>query len=645
MQLTFPSAFFWLLLALPLAALYLLKVRPRQQVVSTLWWWQQVIPDSLPRRWWHRLRHPLSLLAQLTLLALMVLALSEPYWNQRPRERRMIVILDNSVSMQATDVASNRLALAKRRVRHLIDGLRGDDRMALITAGTTARLAHELTAHQRSLRRALAQVPATDGPGLLADALELASRMPGAEADRELVVVTDPAGRAAAESNPLAADVHWLICGSHVDNVGITRYQTRRQNIDPLGFECLVEVTSFALEPRKCQLSLRLDGEPIDALPLELPPQQSVVRVLTYASATGGTLEATLNIDDALAADNRAVAWLTPRLPRRVTLVTTGNWYLQKVLQAIPLVDLQVSQKLLPADGNLGVPILHNVAIDALPAGRSMIVQPSATGSLWQVGEPLPDGVIGYQHPHSSLVTHVNLQELPVRGGHHLQLPPETQVLAATLAGEPVYAIVPHPAGEVLVLNIDVQQGDFPWRTEFPLVMANAVNWLVGQSASFQSSYAAGDVVSLDAWPDTSPGLNGSFGAAESAQTWGSVRQIETPNGQLRRAPHDRPFTRIGPLDQAGMWTLWPIARAADAAHIGAGKSRDSATDAASSGPFRLGCNVVNRQESDLRWGRSDAPRLAGMGSAGHPFWFYLITVALLLLAVEWWLFQRRWIS
>ena len=76
MLLSNPYALFWLLLTLPLVALFLLKVRPRLQAVSTVLFWQQVLPESRPRRWWQRLRHPLSLLLQLLLLLLLTLALA-----------------------------------------------------------------------------------------------------------------------------------------------------------------------------------------------------------------------------------------------------------------------------------------------------------------------------------------------------------------------------------------------------------------------------------------------------------------------------------------------------------------------------------------------------------------------------------------
>jgi hypothetical protein len=64
---------------------------------------------------------------------------------------------------------------------------------------------------------------------------------------------------------------------------------------------------------------------------------------------------------------------------------------------------------------------------------------------------------------------------------------------------------------------------------------------------------------------------------------------------------------------------------------------------------LQLACNLADRDESDLRappavFERGAAPEL-GSGWLTQPIWFYLIAAAWLLAAVEWLLYQRRWIS
>jgi hypothetical protein len=60
-----------------------------------------------------------------------------------------------------------------------------------------------------------------------------------------------------------------------------------------------------------------------------------------------------------------------------------------------------------------------------------------------------------------------------------------------------------------------------------------------------------------------------------------------------------------------------------------------------------VACNLGSREESDLRspepLKEEQAAWVAGFGI--RPIWFYLLALAWLLTGVEWFLYQRRWIS
>jgi hypothetical protein len=63
---------------------------------------------------------------------------------------------------------------------------------------------------------------------------------------------------------------------------------------------------------------------------------------------------------------------------------------------------------------------------------------------------------------------------------------------------------------------------------------------------------------------------------------------------------------------------------------------------------LEIACNLASRPESDLRppealEARAEDAITAGV--FGKPVWFYLLAVAWVLTAVEWYLYQRRWIS
>src|SRR5438105_3441266 len=102
MNLATPTALLLLALAAPIILFYLLKIRWPQVPVSGDIFWERIFEERRHRALWRRLRHPLSLLLQLVLLALLVVAMAQPFFPwEAAAARRLVVVVDNSASMNA----------------------------------------------------------------------------------------------------------------------------------------------------------------------------------------------------------------------------------------------------------------------------------------------------------------------------------------------------------------------------------------------------------------------------------------------------------------------------------------------------------------------------------------------------------------
>src|ERR1700742_5224015 len=113
-------------------ALYILKLRRRAVSVPFSPLWQRILRDKEATSLFSKLKRLLSLLLQLALLALLVLALGDPRAAATlMKGRNVVVLVDASASMQATDVAPSRLGVAKDEVGKMIRGLGGADRMLI----------------------------------------------------------------------------------------------------------------------------------------------------------------------------------------------------------------------------------------------------------------------------------------------------------------------------------------------------------------------------------------------------------------------------------------------------------------------------------------------------------------------------------
>ncbi len=156
----------WLLLGVvALAALYVF-VQWQRRSYAVRFTNLDLLSSVAPRRPGWRRHVP----AVLLLLALLMLgtAFARPTWNVRtPQERATVVLaLDVSRSMEATDVAPNRLQVARRAIRAFADALPPRVRVGLVTFAGTAAVVVQPTTNRDALERAVDQVRLANGTAI-----------------------------------------------------------------------------------------------------------------------------------------------------------------------------------------------------------------------------------------------------------------------------------------------------------------------------------------------------------------------------------------------------------------------------------------------------------------------------------------------
>lgn len=629
-----PAALIWAALAVPIVIFYILKIRMRQVPVSTVMFWQQVFDEKVPRSFWQQLRHLLSLLLQLLFLALLVFSLTDPFFNSDVREqRRVIVVVDTSASMQAK-LSDNktRLDLAKQQIQTMIQSLKARDEMAIIVAGNQAHVACGLTSHQRTLQNYLDEIQVTDGPTKVEDAVEVGRRLLADHQNGEVVVVTDACFK---KASALAADqnVVWAQVGEVCNNLGITRFQVRRSLLDPVGFQILVEATNFSTEASDTSLDLTFDGELLDVIPMKLEPGEVWTKVFEKTSTGGGLLKGEIRKSDALAADNVSQAILPARLKIPVTLVTSGNWFLQRVLEANDVVELTIVASIPETLPPGGVLVLHQTVPEKIPPGKVFVVQPTGSSDLWEIGGAVEEPLVAKQDKDSDLMKHVRLDNVIMPEALVLKPKVETRTLVESISGDPLYLQIARPGGDVVVLSVNLDQGDLPLRTAFPIMLTNTLSWFADGKGELVEAIPTGVVTDVSLPPEFQ------LLAAKN----GSQLLLTSPSAREKRINVEDGFAKIGPLSEAGIWKLSKSLTAEEEA-----RQTKSASDEDNVEPtFQIACNLNDPSESNLRPEEDIVPRQAVLqaGFGGRPIWFYLVLLGLILIIGEWFLFQRRWIS
>jgi len=694
MSFAFPIALTLAAIAVPIIALYIRKVRLRRVPVSTNLFWKQIYEEKPARSLWQHFRDLISLLLQLALLLLIVLAIADPYFStQLLQARRLVLVIDNSASMRATDVAPSRLEAAKAAALEIVDGLRFRDEVAVVQVGNTPEVIVGMTDHAPTLRDAIRGISYSDLPTSLRPAIALGRQLLGLHPHGQVIVMSDGAvefedlavmqtesDTDLASESPDAAGgelpIEFRIFSTEAANVGITQLQVRRSFLDPLGYEILVAVRNASAAAVTCRLEITLNDIPVDVIPLKLAAEGRWSRSIEKTSLEGGRVHVQLTqfkaievdgteraaardtFPDHLPTDNAAWALLPGRKIQRVLLVTSGNLFLQKVFEANPLVELTV-QKDFPNDWPEDtIVVLHGAVPATLPPNDLFVVDPIGGCDQWDEGQIIQNPIVTEQDSTSPLMTYIRLDNIviPELKQLHFRTPPHP--LAQSLSGELVFAELRRPHGKCLVLTVNLDRSDLAFRTVFPIMVANSLGWFAGTTGELQPSLPAGSITTVD--------------VNEALQANAGEMILESPGGKRKRianltptsgqsatnssfegekelldagknpAKHLSKRLPIGPLDEVGVWSLTEQT---------SGPARDRPMNEYGQTPAltEIAVNLASERETDLR----PAPQLVSSPQTktaapawfSRPLWFYLILMACSLTSIEWFLYHRRLIS
>src|SRR4051812_8620856 len=187
-----PLALLGLVFFPAVVAMYLLKLRRDRAPVPSTLLWQKLVADVEANAPWQKLRRSLLLLLQLLLVLLLVFLAARPFI-ERPAglAQDIVLVIDTSASMQATDVAPDRLTAAKQAAIDSLKDLPSGGKVSVIAAGRTAKVVANGTSDLGRVRQAIESIEPTTAAGDLGDALRLASALAARSGDAEILVATD----------------------------------------------------------------------------------------------------------------------------------------------------------------------------------------------------------------------------------------------------------------------------------------------------------------------------------------------------------------------------------------------------------------------------------------------------------------------
>ncbi len=660
--------------------LYFLKLKRRPvQVPSTLLW-KRSLEDLHVNSLFQRLRRNLLLFLQLLIVGLAMLALSGmKMWGKDRAPERIVLAIDESASIGTTDVEPNRLAVARAKAKKIIQEMQPGDLTMIVAFSDAARVVTNYTTNQNLLLQRLEAIRPTERGTSLREALQLVAGLanpqkqvgegevatavmppklylftdggfPDVEGfslgniEPEIVVIGPPPQPIERTTRGIEEQIR-----PASDNVAILALDTARDKNDPDRFHVFGRVRNYRNEAVRTRARLLrhdpLDpnkaGVLLDAVSLSLDPRADQGFEFDLAEPGGGALEVDLEVDDALPVDNHAFAAYGRPHKAQVLMVTPGNRFLNDVLgttDAQKLADVteispddlasdEITRDLLSSQFDLVIfdrarpetsPEANALYFGALPPSMNDVPSRNVEYPVildWDVSHPLLQYIR-------------DLGGVVIREGVVVEPPRSASELIQTSEG-PIAFTVPRGGYIDAVISFPLVEGgkpntNWPLMYSFPIIMLNTLRVLGhAADASTAASTQPGQPVTIR--PD------------------GPIEQVEVldPSGQtrtLRRSPQggfvDTQANRTGLYlsrwddDQSQVYAVNlfdPLeSNLAPRGQVPPGVPDDQADQYR----IKIGYNPVQAT-------RLDTP-------TEHEWWWPLTLVALGVLLVEWYIYNRR---
>ncbi len=659
------------LAALAIPVLIHLIQREKKRVVEfpSLMFLRRIPYQSVRRR---RIRHWALLMLRLAALALIVAAFARPFFRRdslaaaaQQGAREVIILVDNSYSMEY----GGRWARAQEAARDAINGLSAGDRASLVLFSSGAEVAVRSTSDRGRLTSALAAAAAGPGATRFAPALKLAgSLLSESPLPRREVILISDFQRRGWEQTPGRDDVRLPektvvtpvpVGDATSANLAVTPVslqRTRFENQDRVAVTA--GVTNHSASAARVTVSLDLNGQQIQALPLSIDPNGTASVTFAAFTIASRNMRATVRLPaDGLARDNVFHFVVSPGEPVRTIVVNRSgaereSLYLLRALSIgdAPRValaertgdtlsdnDLRTSQVLILNDVPVGDGLADRLARfvtagggllfssgphASWPAARSDVL-PGVPGTIVDrtSGTPSRLGVLEYSHRVFELFRAPRSGDFAAARFYSYRAidKPVASVLARYDDGAPALMERKSAEGRVLLWTstIDLGWNDMPLKPVFLPFVHTMIRYLSDYSEP-PSSQTVGQVV---------PAPRAVHAAAASR---GTTIALAPSGARLTLGAEDGAIE----LGEQGFYEIRTPGAGADSATVLASNVDLTESDLTPMDPRELIAAVLGRPATGPNTFGEPRPTDEAQAQAQR-LWWYLLVAGGLLLAAE----------
>ncbi|MHB1392870.1 MAG: vWA domain-containing protein [Clostridia bacterium] len=590
----------WFLSFMPLVVLmYILKQKFEERQISSIYLWQQVLKDIEVNTPWQKLKRNLLLFLQLLSILFLVFALSDPYlYTKGGMYSNLVVVIDNTGSMNAKYEGKTRLEHAKQLAEEMISRSGTKANITLLTVEISPRVEIGKTTDKGEAVSKLRAIKPSNASGSINDSVSLVRAMVKqyeGNSGYKAVFYTD----SPVDTQDLNAEVVSL--ASELQNVSLDyiSYSTDNGKLT-----ALVRATNRSNVPLAREISLYGSDKVLDIKNIELPAGETKTVYFEEISTNAPYLWAELTEKDDLEEDNQVYGVVKYTKPSKVLLIASSNVFIEKALSNINGLELYKTNPDEDIEDGYDLYIFDSVSPEELPkSGSVLLLNPPSGNGIVEVGAELQGGVADVmKHP---ITKYMENADFTVSKLKDMEAPFWSDVLisvggkAAALSGE-------YRGRKTSALGFDLHNSDFALTTEYPIFIYNLAAYLIGIDTEGRASYVCGDSIDLSPNPEVK----------EAA--------VKDPAGEIHRLELTYPML---PFDKTGQFGVYELTQKLDE------------TDKVSS--FAVNFPAESESVNNKQIPETQKATAAGTAAGGTGLQKWLLGLLLLVAAVEWVVYIR----
>ncbi len=575
-------------------AMYLLKEKYREETVSSLFLWEKALAQSDAHRPWQKLRKNILMFLQILGAVLFAIALANPFLVNGKKIDNVILVLDQSLSMQAEENGISRFEQAKREMTTLVNQSAPETAFSLITLGKNPEIVLSAAQEKGVVLNALSSIEVTSGGVDLDGCLSLIE-MREKESGGNVYIFTDTTYEYGTDRFQVVP------FGSGGENCALTLLSYHGGDRETV----MVKAANYGKEAAERTLTIFGDNAALDYRDITLQPGEA--KDFYFEGNFSGVtyLKASLTPGDMLKADDEAFYSMKKGERKRILLVTEQNIFLDKILSLLDTVEVYRQKEAMEAEG-YALYIYDGVLPDKMPAdGHILLLNPPAGNPFIETGETVEISTV--QKDSASWL-------LQSAGGLDFAVAKAVKMIAPSWADTILFSgetplVLAGETGKqkVMAFGFDLHDSDLPLKKEFPILIYNMISWYFPGNVQGVAKINAEDKVEFDLLPQS------------------ERVQVMTPSGKTIDLAPPYPAASLSDTRETGIYTL--VETNAEKEEV----RTAFAVNAATEGESEL--RGVTEQSGQMKQGGGILTDL----SLRNLF----LGLLLVLLLTEWWVYQR----